>query len=95
MAAFNLYTKGNKLLHFVKVLHYIYKSTIIARMPYYYLWYSKTSLSGTPMGQAPSVPLSETDDHNWILGNIHLKFNLNFHFQSYTYKTHKGELKPL
>ena len=57
--------------------------------------YSKTSLSGTPMGPAPSVPLrelplSETGDHNWILGNIHIKFNLNFYFQSY--KTHKGEL---
>ena len=44
------------------------------------------------MGPAPSVPLSETGDHNWILGNIHLKFKLNFYFQSYTYKTHKGDI---
>ena len=48
------------------------------------------------MGPAPSVPLielshSETGDHNWILGNIHLKFNLNFYFQPYRYKAHKGE----
>ena len=56
--------------------------------------YSKTSLSGTPMGPAPSVPLSELShlvklDISAHSSQVQLKKN---YFQSYTYLTHIGEL---